>query len=120
MIDKVNCNLYYYEDENTDENLKKVKIGYFDNLLSFPELKEKTKIELRIIFSTENFNVSKTMNIKLKNKGYIKMFYNNEDFVWKKAKLNPNEGEKRGKMKSFNNYIPILNKEEDYVLAYNI
>ena len=119
LIDKVNCNLYYYEDENTEE-LKKVKIGYFDNLLSFPELKKKTKIELRIIFSTENFNVSKTMNIKLKNKGYIKMFYNNEDFVWKKAKLNPNEGEKRGKMKSFNNYIPILNKEEDYVLAYNI
>ena len=121
LIDKIGCYIYYYEDENNEENLKYEKIGYFDSLYSCPALKEKNKVELRIIFSAESFNITQSIFMKLKAKGYYKIFYsNNKDFIWKKIKINSNAFEKRGKVKCFNNYNPVLNKENDYVLAYNL
>ena len=121
LIDKIGCYIYYYEDENNEENLKYEKIGYFDSLYSCPALKEKNKVELRIIFSAESFNITQSIYMKLKAKGYYKIYYsNNKDFIWKKIKINSNAFEKRGKVKCFNNYNPVLNKENDYVLAYNL
>ena len=121
LIDKIGCYIYYYEDENNEENLKYEKIGYFDSLYSCPALKEKNKVELRIIFSAESFNITQSIYMKLKAKGYYKIFYsNNKDFIWKKIKINSNAFEKRGKVKCFNNYNPMLNKENDFVLAYNL
>ena len=121
MIDKMRLYLCYYEDEINERDLKQINIGYFDNLNSIPDLKEKNNVELKIIFSTENFNVTKTINIKLKTKGYSKIFYNSDkDFIWRKAKFNSSENQNSGKIKCFDNYSPILNKEEDYVMAYNL
>ena len=121
LIDKVNCYVYYYEDENNKETLNHVKIGYFDNFYSCPILEKKNKIEIKIIFSTESFNLLETINIKLKSKGYCKIFYNNDkDFYWKKAKINSNEKDKKGNVKCFNNYTIPLTKEDDHVLAYNL
>ena len=121
LIDKISCYVYYYEDENDKETSKQVKFGYFDSFYSCPILKEKNKLKIKIIFSTENFNLFKTISIKLKSKGYCKIFYNNDkDFIWKKIKLNFNDINKKGKVKCFNNYTPVLIKEDDYLLAYNL
>ena len=121
LIDKISCYVYYYEDESDKETSKQVKFGYFDSFYSCPILKEKNKLKIKIIFSTENFNLFKTISIKLKSKGYCKIFYNNDkDFIWKKIKLNFNDINKKGKVKCFNNYTPVLIKEDDYLLAYNL
>ena len=120
LIDKISCYIGYYDDENIEEEIKFEKIGYFDSLYSIPILKNKNKIELKIIFNPESFNVSQTINIKLKAKGYCKIFHsNNNDFVWKKIKLGDIK-DKKGKVKCFNNYKPKLIQEDNCVLAYKI
>ena len=120
LIDKISCYIGYYDDENIEEDIKFEKIGYFDSLYSIPKLKDKNKIELKIIFNPENFNVSQTINIKLKAKGYCKIFHsNNNDFTWKKIKL-VDRKIKKGKVKCFNNYKPKLIQDDNCVLAYNI
>ena len=120
LIDKISCYIGYYDDENIEEEIKFEKIGYFDSLYSIPILKNKNKIELKIIFNPESFNVSQTINIKLKAKGYCKIFHsNNNDFVWKKIKLGDIK-DKKGKVKCFNNYKPKLIQEDNCVVAYKI
>ena len=119
LIDKISCYIYYYDDEDNEEDIKFEKIGYFDSLYSIPILKNKNKIELKIIFNPESFNVSQTINIKLKAKGYCKIFHsNNNDFTWKKIKLG-DRNIKKGKVKCFNNYKPKLIQEDNCILAYN-
>ena len=120
MIDKIQLYIYYYMDENNEQDLKYTKIGYFDCLNSIPILKSKNKIVLKIVFLAENFNLSKSINLKLKSKGYCKIFHNVDktDFFWKKVKINNNKEEMKGKVKCFNNYEAKLN-EQDYTLAYN-
>ena len=118
IIDRVNCYLYYYENENIQYEDKIRKIGYFENLSSCSDLKDKTLIELKIIFSPESFVLSKTDSIRLKKKGYSKVYYNKHDFVWKKFKFKKEEN-KTGNFKCFDSYSPSLIDENDYVLAYN-
>ena len=121
QIDQINCYIYYYEDENNEEEQKVEKIGYFDSLYSIPALKEKNKVELKIIFNSESFNLSRTNSIKLKTKGYYKIYYNNnKDFIWKKININSNNDSNKGEVKCFKNYKPILNNDKDFVLTYNI
>ena len=123
LVDKIKCYIYYYLDENNEHDLKYVKIGYFDSLYSIPILKTKNKVTLKIIFLKENFNLSNSIYLKLKEKGYCKIFYseNKSYFVWKKIKFSnkkKDEENLKGKAKCFKNYEPKLN-ENDYTLAYN-
>ena len=120
MIDKIQLYIYYYIDDDNEQNLKYEKIGYFDSLNSIPILKEKNKIALKIILLAENFNLSQSINLKLKSKGYCKIFHSEDksDFIWKKVKINNNKEDLKGKVKCFNNYETKLN-EQNFTLAYN-
>ena len=124
-IDKLNCYIYYYLDENSKETKIKEKIGFFDRFYSCMELKDKHFAELKISFKTNSFsfinsNLSKSKNLITMENGYCKIFYSdNNDFQWKKCKIKlPNIN--NVKLTSVDFKTKPLLKKEDVTLAYNI
>ena len=121
-IDKINCYISYYINENQKDAIIKEKIGYFDSLYSIMELKNKNIIEMQIIFNSDLLTFNSSRNLVPRGKGYCKIFYsNNNDFIWKKCKVK-SKYISNVKLTStdYKTKPNILNKEDDVVLAFNI
>ena len=98
------------------------KIGYFDKLYSCYKLENMTSAEILVIFNTDLFSFSNT-NQKLVNRrnGYCKIFYSdNNDFIWKKCKVNSKDITNAKLINADYKSKPIILNKDDVVLAFNI
>ena len=117
-IDKINCYIHYYLNENALEQKKSEKIGYFDRLYSCKELKDKHIAELKIVFNLDSYSYSKS-NLMTRKNGYCKIFYsNNNDFIWKKCKVKNKITDAKLTSTDYKSK-PLLNND-DVVFAFNI
>ena len=119
-IDKINCYIYYYLNENAMEEKKGEKIGYFDRLNSCKELNDKHIAELKIIFNMDSFSYNSNNNLVTRKDGYCKIFYsNNNDYIWKKCKIKKNKISDVKLTSTDYKSKPLLNND-DVVFAFNI
>ena len=121
-IDKINCYICYYINENQKDAIMKEKIGYFDSLYSCLELKNKNIVEMQIIFNSDLLTYNSSRKLVPRGKGYCKIFYsNNDDFIWKKCKVKSKHiSDVKLTSTDYTTKPRIPNKEEDVVLAFNI
>ena len=124
-LDKLSCCVYYFVDENSRDIKKKEKIGIFDRLNTCIELNDRHYAELEIIFKFNFFsfspNRSQSKYLNLKENGYCKILYsNNNDFQWKKCRINPKKNN-NAKLTSVDyESKPLFQNNDDITLAYNV
>mgnify|MGYP006873000002 CR=1 FL=1 len=121
-IDKFNCYVCYYVNEDQKEEIVKEKIGFFDCLYSCMELKNKNNVEIQIIFDNDFITFNSSRNPVPRAPGYCKIFYSNDnDFIWKKCKVKPkNITDAKLDSTDYKTKLMIKDKDDDVVLAYNI
>ena len=121
-IDKLNCYVCYYINEDQKEEIVKEKIGYFDCLYSCMELKNKNYVEIQIIFDNDFLTFNSSRNPVPRGPGYCKIFYSNDnDFIWKKCKVkSKNIADAKLDSTDYKTKLNIKNRDDDVVLAYNI
>ena len=121
-IDKINCYICYYINENQRDEMIKEKIGYFDCLYSCLELRNKNIVEMQIIFNNDILTFNSNRLPVSRGKGYCKIYYsNNNDFIWKKCTVKSKNISNAKLVSADYKTMPnIINKEDDVLLAYNI
>ena len=121
-IDKINCYVCYYINENQKDGIMREKIGYFDSLYSCMELKNKNIVEIQVIFNNDLLTLNSSHRLVTRGKGYCKIFYSdNNDFIWKKCNVKSKDISNAKLTNTDYKTIPVIqNKEEDVVLAFNI
>ena len=121
-IDKLNCYVCYYVNEDQKEEIIKEKIGYFDCLYSCMELKNKNYVEIQIIFDNDFLTFNSSRNPVPRGPGYCKIFYSNDnDFIWKKCKVkSKNIADAKLDSTDYKTKLNIKNRDDDVVLAFNI
>ena len=121
-IDKLNCYICYYINENQKDGIIKKEIGYFDSLFSCMELKNKNIVEMQVIFNSDMLTINSSRRLVPRGRGYCKILYSRyNDFVWKKCKVK-SKGMWSAKLTSvdYKTLPKILDKEKDVVKAFNI
>ena len=120
LIDKISCFIYYYLDENNKAKKEKKKIGFFDRLYSYTELKNKNNVELKVIFNTDLFTFVSNQNLVSRGRAYCKIFYSDkDDFIWKKCSAKP-KNITNAKLKSTDYKSKPFLRDDDVVLGFNI
>ena len=123
-IDKIDCYVCYYMNENQKDGIIKEKIGYFDTLYSCMELKNKNIVEIQIIFNNDLLTYNSSHRLIPRGKGYCKIFYSsNNDFIWKKCNVKSKDIYNAKLASTDYKTIPSIQKkdeDEDVVLAFNI
>ena len=122
-FDKIICYVYFYSDDVGKQNINIKKIGYFDRLFSFAELKDKNFVGIKLILNPDIFSVnnSNTKKIFERKNGYCKIYYskNNDEFMWKKCKIKGiDKSNVKLTSKDYSSKPKVVNN--DVVFAYNL
>jgi len=121
-IDKLNCYVCYYVNEDQKEEKIKEKIGYFDCLYSCMDLKNKNYVEIQILFDNDFLTFNSSRNPVPRVPGYCKIFYSDDnDFIWKKCKVkSKNIIDAKLDSTDYKTKLKLKSKDNDAVLAFNI
>ena len=124
-IYKIKCSIWYSLDGfNSGRNMQE-NIGYFDNLYSCFELKDKNEAEIRISIDNDILSFDSNRNLIQKKEGFCKIYYSNsDDFSWKKCKIKCHSSNNIDKVylssADYKTSPRILNKKEDVVFEFDI
>ena len=124
-IYKIKCSIWYSLDGfNSGRNMQE-NIGYFDNLYSCIELKDKNEAEIRISIDNDILSFDSNRNLIQKKEGFCKIYYSNsDDFSWKKCKIKCHSSNNIDKVylssADYKTSPRILNKKEDVVFEFDI